>query len=310
MAEDTSACGDGLAPSQHRLDSGHSEELSLEDGGGHELLDDPPLFGRGATSHDNIDQHRPGKTGWEVPERRSGPHLRAVVIIASALFWLATRTWAPQLSMLPFAMFCTTTSSALWCTAEGLVISLGPVPVCVFRRRIPYRDIASVTVVRGRWAVLDTLLRRGIRLWQPLGFAYGLTLGKALVDISLQPAEDSGSPAPEEEPRTFWSRFSARLGCQGCCSVSPLLISVDEAEDIVAHIRFRCQHGVSAPLPHSLIPAAEEKAQAKWVVCDVFELLLSWHARNRVACDVFALLFQPFQPEDQSYAWAAHARSA
>jgi len=297
-------------PSQLRLESPTGPDL--EDGG-QELVDDPPLFGRDVRSTGAVDPDR-AKSGWEVPERTSGPHLRAVVMIASVILWFAARTWAPQLSMLPFAMFCTTTTSALWCTAEGLVISLGPVPVCIFRRRIPYRDIASVTVVRGRLAVLETLMRRGLRLWQPLGFAYGLTLGKALVDISLQPSEDTTAMPAEEERQNFWNCLSARLGFghawEGCCSMPTLLVSVDEAEDVVAHIRFRCQHGASVPLPHSLTPVAEDKAKTKWVVCDVLELLLSWHARNRVACDVFALLFQPFQPEDQSYAWAAHARSA
>ena len=116
--------------------------------------------------------------------------------------------WLPQISMLPFVMLCveprsiqimlaihdclccndlqcrgTASTSALWCTPEGVVLSLGPVPLCIFRRRIPYRsgnavmlrevptcsdivvsafivfiefidrDITSVAVVRGRKSV-------------------------------------------------------------------------------------------------------------------------------------------------------------
>ena len=34
----------------------------------------------------------------------------------------------------------TASTSALWCTAEEIVVSLGPIPVCLFRKKIPYRQ--------------------------------------------------------------------------------------------------------------------------------------------------------------------------
>merc|ERR1719162_129281 len=41
-----------------------------------------------------------------------------------------------QLLMFPLLFLFTTTTSALWLTPRELVLSLGPVPVCIFRRRV------------------------------------------------------------------------------------------------------------------------------------------------------------------------------
>eukprot|EP00913_Durusdinium_trenchii_P021092 g19821.t1 len=82
-------------------------------------------------------------------------------------------------------MLCTGSTSALWCTQEGLVVSLGPVPLCLFRRRIPYRDIESVHILRGRLNALVLALRSACAM-QPFGFVYALTLGKDIIDIRLQ----------------------------------------------------------------------------------------------------------------------------
>ncbi|CAE6924222.1 PRMT5 [Symbiodinium natans] len=201
--------------------------------------------------------------------------------------------WLPQISMLPFVMLCTASTSALWCTPEGVVLSLGPVPLCIFRRRIPYRDITSVAVVRGRKSVATTMAKNFLRLWQPFGYVYALTLGKDVVDIRLRHCKekgvaDSSSPALPENLPSSWLPWH-------CCNSCTLLVSVDKADDVVAHAQFRSEHGPLAPLPDSLRSNEVQATAKKWVVCDIFEMLLSWHARNRVACDACSLLLQPFQ---------------
>lgn len=221
-------------------------------------------------------------------ELTSGPHLRAVVLVVFALLWLVSREWAPQLALFPFVLLCTTSTSALWCLPHEVVLSLGPVPICLFRRRIPYSRIASITVVQGRLRVLCALVRRGLRLWQPLGIAYGLTFGKALINIVLRADSDRSAQ---------WSLRD--------CSQQPLLISVDDAEDVLAYVLFRQEHGAEAPLPTSLISHPPE-VQARWVWCDVFDILLRWHARNQTACDICGLFLQPFQSDT----WGSHARIA
>ena len=82
-------------------------------------------------------------------------------LILSATRVESIRFWIPQASMIPFVMLCrelsvvahanwvaqahipgaqgTASTSALWCTPEGIVVSLGPIPLCLFRKRIPYR---------------------------------------------------------------------------------------------------------------------------------------------------------------------------
>ncbi|CAE7729540.1 unnamed protein product, partial [Symbiodinium necroappetens] len=162
------------------------------------------------------------QSGWDIAELASGPHLRGIVMVVSVAFWFAARTWLPQISMLPFIMLCTASTSALWCTPEGVVVSLGPVPICIFRRRIPYRDITSIVVVRGRKSVAVAMAKHLFRLWQPFGYVYALTLGKDVVDIRLRHCKekqsaDDISPAPAGS----WLPW---LGCSPCT----LLVSVDK----------------------------------------------------------------------------------
>eukprot|EP00932_Pfiesteria_piscicida_P015208 SRR837773.27232.p1 GENE.SRR837773.27232~~SRR837773.27232.p1 ORF type:complete len:130 (-),score=11.91 SRR837773.27232:15-371(-) len=78
----------------------------------------------------------------------------------------------------------------------------------------------------------------------------------------------------------------------------PILVSVDEAEDVVAHVRFRQKHGPDAPLPDSLqvrSGASRASRPATWVVLDVLDLLLALHRRNTTACSVCALFLHPIQ---------------
>ncbi|CAE7825157.1 unnamed protein product [Symbiodinium sp. CCMP2592] len=244
------------------------------------------------------------QSGWDIAELASGPHLRGIVMVVSLAFWFAARTWLPQISMLPFVMLCTASTSALWCTPEGVVVSLGPVPLCIFRRRIPYRDITSIVVVRGRKSVAVAMAKHLFRLWQPFGYVYALTLGKDVVDIRLHHCKEKESADDiSSAPAGSWLPW---LRCSPCT----LLVSVDKADDVVAHVQFRSEHGPLVPLPHALRGCEVKATAAKWVVCDIFEMLLSWHARNRVACDACSLLLQPFQEANQSYAWAARSRTA
>lgn len=212
------------------------------------------------------------------PELTSGPHLRASVVAACGALFVAMRLWAPQASLLPFVLLACTSTSALWCLPGELVISLGPVPVCFLRRRIPYAEIASIQEVRGSLRAAGALGRRLLRPWRPLGFAYGLTLGKELIDLELHPAAQSA---------------------QGYFLGQPVLISVDEAEEVIAHVLFRQKYGATAPLPASLLArgaaAARGERTVKWVVLDVLDLLLSWHASNTTACNACGLLLAPIQ---------------
>ncbi|CAJ1338959.1 unnamed protein product [Effrenium voratum] len=107
-----------------------------------------------------LDKGAREQAGWDTPELSSGPHLRGSVVVVCLLLWLAARFWIPQASMIPFVMLCTASTSALWCTPEGIVVSLGPIPLCLFRKRIPYRDVASVHVLRGRLPVSKGLRSR------------------------------------------------------------------------------------------------------------------------------------------------------
>lgn len=236
----------------------------------------------------------------EVLEVSSGPHLRGIVVIVSIALWFAARTWIPQASMLPVLLLCTASTSALWCTQEEIVVSLGPIPVCLFRKKIPYRDIESVHILRGRLNAAARVLRR-ICMIQPFGFAYALTLGKDVVDIRLLQASNKESSA--------MMRFVEWMFCG--VGVSSVLVSVDEAEDVVAHVLFRSENGPTGPLPASLVRAQPKDAsKVQWVLCDFLDLLLSWHARNRVACDACSLLLQPFQEANHKYEWTARSRTA
>jgi hypothetical protein len=196
----------------------------------------------------------------------SGPHLRAVVGAACFVLWLAVRLWEGhmQLYLLPVLLLCTASTSALWCTPTELAVSLGPVPVCFFRRRINYKEIASVTIVRGRLQQFAKLAWQGAtRPWQLHGFVYGLTIGKDLIDISLQRTEDSLPPS------RLWPKR--------------LLVSVDEAEGIVAHVLFRQKHGSQVPV---LTPQPRHPIMGpvRWVLCDACDVLVQpWRTYEPMA---------------------------
>merc|ERR1711879_206175 len=100
----------------------------------------------------------------------------------------------------------------------------------------------------------ETVARRGMRLWEPFGFAHGLTLGKALVDVVVR---DSTTTSGEERK---------------CCrSQRTFLISVDEAEEIVSHVIFRQRYGPDAPLPESLL-AGRPANKVQWILLDLFDM--------------------------------------
>eukprot|EP00929_Paragymnodinium_shiwhaense_P023049 TRINITY_DN14523_c0_g1_i3.p1 TRINITY_DN14523_c0_g1~~TRINITY_DN14523_c0_g1_i3.p1 ORF type:complete len:203 (+),score=23.28 TRINITY_DN14523_c0_g1_i3:112-720(+) len=202
------------------------------------------------------------------------------------------------MTSLPLALMGTLSTCALWCTNRELVLSLGPVPVCIFRRRFPYQDIASVTVVQGRSAVLRAVLSTGAVFWQPFGYLYGLTLGKALIDVVLEPDSTSRKA----------------LGRWG----NHLLISVDEAEDIAALIEFRKQHGPEAPLPAPLAAARPRLVagdRATWVWCDLCDLFFEpWKGQeeeDKVVCSMWDLFLQPWNQSGGTAMWQGlHERTA
>lgn len=233
-------------------------------------------------------------------ELASGPHLRAFVVVFCAVLWLAVREWAPKFTMVPLVGLLCTSTSALWCMPNELVISLGPVPACFFRRRIAYEDIQHVAVVRGRLRILQAFAQRVLKPWQPLGGLYGLTLGKAVIEVSLKAKQPVDGDARRAR-----------------CSHDVYLISVDEADDIVDHILFRREHGPLAPLPARLVAAPPPSDGIRWVVCDLIDMLLSWHARNGAVCDIFNVLLQlgPEGQEAQGYKYGhpverGHMRTA
>lgn len=200
-------------------------------------------------------------------ELTSGPHLRAAIVGVCVVLWLLLRAFGGQLQIyaLPAMLLCTMSTSALWCTSNDIVLSLGPVPTCFFRRRIPYKDIDSIAIVRGRLHVLVALLRQGItRPWQPHGYIYGLTLGKDLIDVTMRDGAEV-----RKRDRLFPRR---------------LLVSVDEADNVVAHVRFRQQYGAQMPL---LTPEPRHQAIAgpvRWVLCDACDILLQpWRTMEPLA---------------------------
>lgn len=210
-------------------------------------------------------------------ELMSGPHVRAIVAIACFALWCLTRRFLPDASLIPFVIVCTTLSSAMWCTPAEIIVSLGPIPVCFLRRHIAYRDVVSVSVVNGRCHALSLLLQRGLRPWQPLGFALGLTIGKPLLDLEVS------LPTSQDSLR--------------------LLVSVDRPEDVIAQVHFRQQNGPEVPLPDHMVQTEVQHDQAqtaRWVPCDLFDAFLAWHARNATMCDFFALVLQPCQPSPHS----------
>merc|ERR1712066_822314 len=110
-----------------------------------------------------------------------------------------------------------------------------------------------------------------------------------------------GVRTPEDGTVSRWRRF--------CTPQQSILVSVDDADEVMAHVLFRQRYGPDAPLPAALLPANAEAV--KWVLLDVFDMFVSWHAQNRAACDVCGLFLQPFQKETQTYVLHTnHARSA
>merc|ERR1712232_1456764 len=99
---------------------------------------------------------------------------------------------------------------------------------------------------------------------QPHGYMYGLTLGKDLIDVTLQQSPD-GPPKSRLWP-------------------SRLLVSVDEAEGVVAHVLFRQQYGTQKPVmmanPRNPIVAGP----VRWVLCDACDILLQpWKTMEPMA---------------------------
>lgn len=222
-----------------------------------------------APSQQHIDAEQALPTGPAAPpdqaEYAAKPHLRAVVIVASAGFFFLVRHLGHQVAALPVMMFLVSATSTLWCTPRELVLALGPVPTCLFQRRIPYSEIVSIVVVRGRFQTLAALMSQGARLWQPHGWAYGLTLGKDLVDVRLKSGKIKG----------FWP--------------SRILVSVDDPDDVVALMNFRRQSGPDVPLPgvrHSPHPI---DSVSQRVLCDAFG------TTQLVTCDACDVLLLPFQ---------------
>lgn len=194
-----------------------------------------------------------GPNGRDDVEYAARPQLRAAVLFVCAVLSIAMLRWGRQMVVLPILCFLTTGTSTIWCTPTEFIIALGPVPMCMTQRRIPYEDISSVTHVRGCCCALATILGRLLRLWQPLGFGYGLTLGKDLLDIRLQPSFTDGGSA---KLRAFWPQR--------------MLVSVDDAEGIIAHVNFRKEHGSRVVLPASFRSPAPTSSVSQWVLCDAF----------------------------------------
>lgn len=204
-------------------------------------------------------------------EFSSGPHLRGVIGVGCCVLWFMV--WMidghTQLYCVPLVILCTASTSALWCTPQDLVISLGPVPTCFFRRRIPYKDITSVAVVHGHMRILRALARLSMRRpWQFHACIYGLTFGKDILDVTLR----ANCPAAGGERAGRLRLFPDRL-----------LISVDEGERIAAHVDFRQKYGAHAPLlKDASVNSRGGFAPVRWVLCD--------------ACDVMFQPWKTYQP--------------
>jgi len=198
----------------------------------------------------------------------SGPHLRAAIAGVAFVVWLIVRLWGGhgQLYILPAIVLCTASTSALWCTPTELAVSLGPVPVCFFRRRIAYEEVGNVTVVRGQLRQIATVAWQAItRPWQPHGFMYGLTMGKDMIDVTLV-------QRPDAPPKSrLWP--------------TRLLISVDEADAVVDHVAFRKQYGNSK----KVVLLADKRdpivsGPVRWVLCDACDILLQpWRTMEPMA---------------------------
>lgn len=181
----------------------------------------------------------------------SGPHMRSVFLVITFMLAILSVIFVPRSIIISIMFGVTLTTSALWCTPRDVVISLGPVPVCMLRQRIPYENIASITVLNKRRLVVQALLQQGMRIWQPLNVIYGLTLGKPLIDIVLK----------QPQPLRFYA--SQRY-----------LVSVDKPQDIIAHVTFRQENGPNVPLPASH-PPPPPKGSFTLVICDAFAMFMS-----------------------------------
>jgi len=177
--------------------------------------------------------------------------MRSVFLVFSFALAMLSMFFMPRAVVISIVFGCTFTTSALWCTPRDVVISLGPVPVCTLRQRIPFENIASITVLTKRMLIVRALLRQGVQIWQPLNIIYGLTLGKPLIDIVLK----------QPQPLKFYA--SRRY-----------LVSVDKPQDIIAHVTFRQQNGPDVPLPASHPPPPPAGAFTL-VICDAFAMFLS-----------------------------------
>eukprot|EP00927_Polykrikos_kofoidii_P081854 TRINITY_DN7972_c0_g1_i3.p1 TRINITY_DN7972_c0_g1~~TRINITY_DN7972_c0_g1_i3.p1 ORF type:complete len:340 (-),score=45.28 TRINITY_DN7972_c0_g1_i3:67-1086(-) len=249
----------------------------------------------------------------------SGPYLRTTIVLTCITFLLWMRHFAflaPTLCMTPLVVAMTTGTSVLWCTPTELIVSLGPLPVCIFRRRFSYQDIRSVTAVQGRFRAFTAMFRKAICFWRIYGYIYAWTLGKEMIDIEVEP----GSPA--------YKAFA--------CFDGHLLVAVDEAWHVAELVLFRKEHGADAMLPPSLAarrpkeehgadamlppslavrrPKEAEMSAKRWVRFDIFGALLRpWQGEDKVLCNVWDLLMQPWRQPTVHPMWrpsTRHARTA
>eukprot|EP00971_Amphidinium_carterae_P008173 161494-Amphidinium_carterae.2 len=188
-----------------------------------------------------------------------------------------------QLLTLPILVLGTASTSALWLTGKELVMSLGPVPVCIFRHRIPYTDIISVTAVPAGWPALFALARRWACLWRPMGYVHAMTLNKPLIEVRWRCRMGVCGPYMEAGlPSSFEAVF---------------LASVDSAQDIILHVNWRKSYAgddVEAPqrddqakaLSHRppLESLAAPSRKVRWILMDACEMLMSPWSMTQVTC--------------------------
>merc|ERR1711971_550512 len=155
-------------------------------------------------------------------------------------------------------------------TRHALILSLGPIPLCVFRQEIAYTDIASINVIRGRCHVLQAIWQH-IVTWQPLAFAYGLALGPAAVDLAIEPS----GPCDTLKGCCWLKALLLGTPIQKTASSDAylsMLVSTSDADALVAQVRFRQVHGPLAVLPESLLDH-----DTRWK-CRLWQVLRTWLA--------------------------------
>jgi len=184
-------------------------------------------------------------------EFATGPHVRVSVAAIFFTLWYVSE----RVSLVPFILFWTASTSALWCTCYDVVLSLGPVPVCLFRKRIPYERICDIAVINSRLSACCILARRLACIWQPEGFMYGSALGKCHIDIVLR--IEGGGMA---------NLFQAQR----------LLVSVCDPDAMTACVTFRKQNGPRARNSFKFHPPGSFLTST---LCDACRVLAEpWHS--------------------------------